>query len=274
MSTVNHPPDSAPEEVQWRRYSRTCGRSLLVPLLLITLGVIFLLAAYHVIPAHSAWQFFWPFIFIYLGVGMLGRGRAGMGAIFIVVGVALIGAPMGWWQFDSAKLWPLILILIGIAMLTGGWESRRWRYERWHARRYGRGRWSAPEADASGAASSAAAGAPPDASARIDALAFFGGFQRRITAQNFVGGRVTAIMGGFQLDLRRAQIAADTAVLDLTAILGGGEIIVPTSWIIDNQAQGLLGGYSDETHQDPPQPGAKRLIIQGVSVFGGVAIKN
>ncbi len=274
MGTVNNPPDSAPEQVQWRRYSRTCGRGLLAPLLLITLGVIFLLSEYHIIPAHRAWEFFWPFIFIYLGVGMLGRGRSGMGAIFVVLGVALIGAPLGWWHYHAAKLWPVILILVGIAMLTGGWESRRWRYERWQARRYDRGRWSGPDAAAPGDASSPAGGAPPDASAKIDAVAFLGGFQRKVTAQAFVGGRITALLGGFQLDLRRAQIAGDAAVLDITSIFGGGEILVPTAWIIDNQAQGLLGGYSDETHQDPPLPGAKRLIIQGVSLFGGVAIKN
>ena len=129
MGTVNDLPDAAPatpDDAAWRRRSRSCGRGLFVPLLLITLGVVFLLGQYHIIPARRAWEFFWPFIFIFLGVSMLGRRRTGMGAIFVAVGVALVGAPMGWWHIDVAHLWPFILILVGVAMLTGGWPDRRY----------------------------------------------------------------------------------------------------------------------------------------------------
>ena len=269
MGTVNDSPNATPGDAGWRPRRYICGRSLFVPLLLITMGVVFLLSQYHFIAAHRAWEFIWPFVFIFFGVNLLGRGRSGLGAVFVVLGVAMIGAPLGLWHYDLSRLWPVILILLGISMLTGGWERRRY----WRERRYRRwrdGDWQSFSAAAPGSA----AGGSGDDAGKLDADAVLGGFQRRIAAQNFSGGRINAVMGGFQLDLRQAQIAGETAVLDIAAVFGGGEITVPTSWIIDMRGQGLFGGYSDETHQDPPAPGSKRLIIQGTTFFGGVVVKN
>ncbi len=85
---------------------------------------------------------------------------------------------------------------------------------------------------------------------------------------------MVAFFGGFNLDLTHANIAGDTAVLELEALFGGGEVRVPENWVIDLQGHALLGGFSDETHQHPPATGAQRLVVQGTAVFGGVVIKN
>jgi hypothetical protein len=37
---------------------------------------------------------------------------------------------------------------------------------------------------------------------------------------------------------------------------------------------GIFGGYSDKTIHPPSDPPAKKLIIRGVAVFGGMEIKN
>lgn len=257
-----------------RRYG--CGgRGLFAPLLLIALGVIFLLDQFHVSQAGSVFAYFWPVIIILFGVEMLsGRpsnDRLVCGLLAVGVGVAWVMENLGYWSFDVARLWPLVLICVGLMLLfrSGnrttigifGVGGRRYR------RRWGYDGGDTPSAGGSG-------GPTPGNEATLDGVAVLGGVQRRITAQDFRGGRVVAFFGGFNLDLTRANIAGDAAVLDLSALFGGGEVRVPDTWIIDMQGQALLGGYSDETHQQAPAPGAKRLIVQGTAVFGGVVIKN
>lgn len=109
----------------------------------------------------------------------------------------------------------------------------------------------------------------------FDYMAIFGGIKQRVTVKNFRGGRLTALFGGFEVDLTRADIEGPTAVIDASALLGGGEIRVPPGWLIEIQGIAILGGYSDETHQEIADPAtAKRLVVKGIAALGGVVIKN
>jgi len=109
----------------------------------------------------------------------------------------------------------------------------------------------------------------------FDYMAIFGAIKQRVTVKNFRGGRLTAFFGGFEVDLTRAEIEGPAAVIDASALLGGGEIRVPPTWLIEIQGLAILGGYTDETHQEISDPAtAKRLIVKGVAVLGGVVIKN
>lgn len=109
----------------------------------------------------------------------------------------------------------------------------------------------------------------------FDYMAIFGGTKQRVTIKNFRGGRLTAVFGGFEVDLTRADIDGQVAIIDASALFGGGEIRVPPTWIIDVQGIAILGGFTDETHQDIADPAtAKRLIVKGLAALGGVVIKN
>lgn len=109
----------------------------------------------------------------------------------------------------------------------------------------------------------------------FDYMAIFGAIKQRVTVKNFRGGRLTAFFGGFEVDLTRADIDGPTAVIDASALLGGGEIRVPPGWLIEIQGIAILGGYTDETHQEISDPAtAKRLIVKGIAALGGVVIKN
>lgn len=240
-----------------RDWYRCCGRGLFVPLLLIGLGTVFLLDQYHVLAVNRAFDYFWPLVFICYGVDVLawhpGRRRALWGVIAIAVGAALILKNLGYWSFDIARLWPVILIFFGLSLLFRG--PRRLR----RPRSFGAARFAAESSSGE---------------SQLEGTAVLGGIQRRITAQDFRGGALTAFFGGFNVDLTQANIAGEAAVLELSALFGGGEIRVPTAWIIDIQGHAFLGAYTDETRQTPPAAAAKRLIIQGTAIFGGVVIKN
>ncbi len=54
--------------------------------------------------------------------------------------------------------------------------------------------------------------------------------ERNITAKNFKSGSLSAIFGGFEIDLTRAEIEGDEAVIYAEAFFGGGEIRIPETW--------------------------------------------
>lgn len=111
--------------------------------------------------------------------------------------------------------------------------------------------------------------------AEFDYVAIFGGVKQRIAVKNFRGGRLFAICGGWDIDLTRCDIEGQTAVIEANALMGGGEIRVPDSWIVEIRGVPLFGGYSDETHQMISDSAtAKRLLIKGIACMGGVVIKN
>ena len=102
------------------------------------------------------------------------------------------------------------------------------------------------------------------------------GGKRVINDQNFRGAKYDAVFGGFEIDLRRANILEDEAVLDLNAVFGGIEVRVPESWSVVVKGAGVFGAFQDSTHQPDPRiyPAPKRLIVRGGAVFGGVELKN
>jgi predicted membrane protein len=87
-----------------------------------------------------------------------------------------------------------------------------------------------------------------DSSDFIHATVILVGLNRKCPSQQFRGGDLTAIMGGGKIDLRDAQIQGGEAVLDIFTLMGGLEILVPPSWIVEPRFTPILGGFSDRTN--------------------------
>ena len=78
-----------------------------------------------------------------------------------------------------------------------------------------------------------------------------------------------------KVNLRRAEITADTVIVNVTAIFGGLEFEVPEHWQVINEVVGIFGATDDQTVQPSPDTaGVKRLVLRGAAIFGGVCIKN
>ena len=83
-------------------------------------------------------------------------------------------------------------------------------------------------------------------------------------------------MGGFQIDLRQADMEGDTATIEAMSFMGGGEIKVPDEWLVSMEGISLFGAFVDETDQQPHTVTGtqKKLIMKGASLFGGIVVKN
>ena len=113
-------------------------------------------------------------------------------------------------------------------------------------------------------------------------FAIWSSVRRTSAASPFRGGDITAIMGGGQLDLRLATIPqGEEAILDIVAVMGGVEILVPSTWEVSTPIMPFMGGVEDKRF--PPLPtdpnaGRKdnggRLVLRGLVMMGGVHIKS
>ena len=294
-----------------RRMMRHGGPpGVFIGLVLLCIGVIFLLDQQGIFPAREIFHFFWPGVLIFFGMMSLLSGRHThswfWGSLLLVVGAILLGDDLGYLHIPIGTLWPLILIAFGLWLLllaTGTISSRRdaHRWEEWHDpddwKDWGdwhkwqnwqakSGAWfnaaGSPGMTGTSPSGSGAASTPPPGTAYVDdsdsefsRTVIFSGFKMRVLSQHFKYGKAGVVLGGFHIDLTRADMD-DTAIIHIEAVFGGGEIRIPENWKVVIEGGAIGGAFVDETFYHPADPSVpvKRLIVRGTVAFGGVVIKN
>ncbi len=233
------------------RTSPRISIQVVLGLIVIILGTSLLLDNLYIIDAGDILRY-WPALLVIYGVWRLATcltasGRI-WGLLWLLVGSILLLGKLYIIHVSIWDLWPLILVLIGASMLFGTMRRQR--------------------QFAVGTGLSSA-----DSNATISATAILGAFKRSNDSQDFRGGEATAIMGGCEIDLRRASIKENDAILDVFAFWGGIEVRVPEDWTVVLEGVPVLGGFEDKTRPTKGE-GRKRLIVKGYAVMGGVEIKN
>jgi hypothetical protein len=102
--------------------------------------------------------------------------------------------------------------------------------------------------------------------------AFLSGATNKSNSKDYKGGKVTAILGGSELDLRKAAIK-QSATIEVLAVMGGIEIRVPEGWDVRASVTPILGGTDNKTAV-PSNSKAPVLNVVGTVMMGGVDIKN
>jgi hypothetical protein len=228
--------------------SKSLSSQVFVGAVVVGLGLLFLLDNLNIIDFHRAARF-WPVVLILFGISRFIDTRAPngrlVGAVLIGVGAILTLGRLGYVYFSWRTVWPLMLILLGGAVIYRAIAGQRERAETV----------SLKDGDDS----------------VVDVTAILGGFERRVTTPHFRGGEVTAIMGGCQLDMRGSSIEGE-AVLNVFAAMGGISIKVPPDWAVILHGTPILGGFEEKTIAPADQ--SKRLVIKGYAVMGGVEVRN
>ena len=229
--------------------SRGVTSQVVLGVLVIAMGLLFLLDNFGIVDMHRAFSF-WPMVFVIVGAVKLcdtqSRGGALLGGALAGVGILMMLDRMDVIDFSWNAIWPLALIGLGIYLVSKAWRGRP------------------------GALHGVAAdGAMPDD--LLDITAILAGFERRVASQAFRGGEVTAVMGGCTLDMRGAAIQ-DEAVINVFAFWGGVTIKCPPDWAIVLQGTPILGAFEEKTVAPPAN--ARRLVIRGYAIMGGVEVRN
>jgi Domain of unknown function (DUF5668) len=244
------------QEYNRRPYSRgSYEHARWIPaLILIAIGAAFLLNNLQIVPFYELLRY-WPVVLIAFGLFWLVDSSEAnqriIGGVLIVVGALLLAGTLGFFYLSWNTLWPLLLIAAGLLMLV-----QRLSFNFGHP-------FDTQSSDG------------PISDQWLHEFAIFSGGKRRVRGE-FKGGKLDCVFGGFEINLRQATMSADSAVLEINAVLGGAEVKIPESWEVVMKGVGVFGGYGDETsHPNVSEyPNPKRLILKGAAVFGGVNVKN
>lgn len=231
------------------RARSNASSQVVIGLLVVAFGVLFLLDNLNIIYLRHV-IFFWPLAFVMSGlVALCSDGpRSGRisGIVLIAIGLAMTLNRLGYWYIGWRTFWPLVMIGLGGLILY---------------RTVGGGRSVRPVLAKDGVS----------AENLVDITAILGGFERRVSAPDFRGGEITAIMGGCALDLREAVITTE-AVINVFAIWGGITIKVPPDWTVILNGTPVMGGFTEKTARPPDN--RKRLVVTGYAIMGGVEVRN
>jgi hypothetical protein len=210
---------------------------------LIVLGIVLTLGQAGLFHLEGLGRF-WPLLLI--GVGMvkvrqpLEDGQRAVGvALLFAGGLLLLINILSW-----GRAWPLLFVLVGALLL---WQALQ----------------------KPGLAEPA-----PSESSYLSELALMGGAKRSPRMAEFRGGYITAVMGGVDLDLRKARMGPSPAVLDVVAFWGGIELKVPAGWSVEGKVLPIMGAFEDKTQVLVESAAAPRLIVRGYAIMGGVVIGN
>jgi len=83
-----------------------------------------------------------------------------------------------------------------------------------------------------------------------------------------------AVMGGCDLDLRRAEIEGPEVVITAVAFWGGINITVPEGIDVELEGFSFMGGRSIKLRDVALVPGSPRIRVRGFAVMGGVDVRS
>lgn len=227
---------------------------IIAGILLILIGLFSISGNFFGLPFHfTHYIFSLPGLLMIIGIVVLINHNDSF------LGVTLVGAGGLWFlsrysdipiKYYFFEYWPVLLILLGISLILkrNGYKEKIAEFT------------DTTKLDLD----------------YIDDVSIFSGGRKTINSQEFKGGKVTVIFGGSDIDLHEANLAEGTNFLNITAIFGGIDIIVPRDWKVITNVTSLFGGVDDKRIINPNQvyESNKVLIIKGLVLFGGCELKN
>lgn len=244
--------------------SASSARSVL-GMFLLGIGSIMLLNRLGLDDIFPHWLFSWPMILIIIGIytGIRHEFRNTGSYIMIFIGIIFLIDKMDVGMDVGNLFWPAILIAFGVRMILGqGYKTKYFRDNlEWDKRQSDNPDEPLPPFDS-------------PSEDYMNSSSIFGGVKKNIVSKNFRGGDIVNFMGGAQINLSQADING-RVVLDVTQVFGGTKIIVPAHWQVDHQMTSIFGGVEDKRQIQPDVINPdKVLIIKGISMFGGIDIRN
>lgn len=235
--------------------------------ILIVLGVILILERLNLIPESVADMLIsWQMLLVGIGVLSLIGGNRTSGIILMVIGGTFMIPELITVPHEIRRIyWPLILVVIGIAILLRQRDNQKQISFNEPVNP------NAPNDIPFNPSASAAS------MNTFDDFVIFGGREIFVNAQALIGGKATSIFGGIEFDLRKANMQPGGAVIDCVSVFGGCGFKIPMDWNVRNEVTTIFGAFTDkrgETYSDRYYDPSKTLVIKGVSIFGGIEVKH
>src|SRR5664279_825253 len=236
---------------------RSSNKRFIFGIILIVFGVILILERLEILPDSMVSMLLsWQMLLIGIGVLSLIGGNRKAGTILIVVGGFFMIPELITVPHEIRRIyWPLIFVALGIAILLRQRDRSKFTFGQ-----------NPPPPD------------PNDHSINtFDDFVIFGGREIFISSPALAGGKATSIFGGIEFDLRKANLQPGGAVIDCVSIFGGCGFKIPMDWNVRNEVTTIFGAFTDkrgDTYSDRYYDPSKTIVIKGISMFGGVEVKQ
>ena len=216
-----------------------------------------------------SWLFTWQVLLIGIGlfIGIRKRFSDFSWLVPVIIGSIFLVADY-YPEFELRRYTlPIILILIGLSFVL---RPKRSRFGNCN----GMGRnWGEKYQQENIVSHDSAATASSSSDEYLDVTSVLGGTKKTIFSKDFKGGEVTSFLGGTELNLSQADIKG-RVVLELTQILGGTKLILPSHWDVKPELVSVFGGIEDKRQLTAVIDPTKVLVLKGTSVFGGIEIRS
>lgn len=235
-------------------------RQIIFGLILVGLGAAWLLNNVGVISVSIGYivRTYWPVVFLIWGLDLLIEGTRRTGSsrtagftnagILLVIGLLFLSRTTGFFYFNWSIMWRSLLPIILILI---GWNL-------------------------------VSSGTFPGGRH----WAILSGVERKQRGWRMESGSFGAVMGSVEIDATVADIPEGETRLDLFALMGGVELIVPADVTVECRGTAVLGGIEFFREDaggivatiDSTCPGAtgstKRLVITARAILGAVDIRR
>ena len=242
---------------------------------LFLLGAGSLLLAKKLGVAIPHWMLTWEFFLIALGVFIGFKHNFKNKSWFILI---IIG---GFFLLENQMpeiglreyFWPIAIIGLGLLfLLKPKREHGRWSREKWQDRcneKYG---WQ-KNVEGNNIIMGEHISASDNDTFYIRSV--FSGVQKRILSKNFKSGKISCVFGGAEIDFMQADIQG-RAELRMDEVFGGVKLLVPQSWTVKNEIDGIFHGVEDKrnAYGSVVTDENKVLVLCGSAVFAGIEIKS
>ncbi len=236
-------------------------------ILVVIVGVLLLLMALDVLPIDGIGELllYIPSLFILMGLYQLvvNKFKRAAGPIFTIA-VATVFQLLLLDVLKWAYVWPIAIILIGVAIIAGGagyHGKRKRRRERKKQRERQRSKTAETRTSTEG---------------DLDISVTMSEANERNRSGEFKGGEIACVMGTVKLDLSEAEIAEPPARIHVDIVMGGLEIVVPDHWIVQNDTARTMGEVENNTasRKSAAPDGGATLILTGSVVMGHATIES
>ena len=235
-------------------------------IIVVVVGVLLLLMALDLVAIDGIGELllYVPSLFILWGLYLLvaQRFKRASGPIVMIAIAAVVQLML----LDVLKwdyVWPIAIILIGVAIIAGGagyHGRRRRRRERQRRREHHHAK---PDGHSSG-------------EDYLYISVTMSEADERNRSKEFRGGEIACVMGSVKLDLTEAEIAAPPAHIHVDIVMGGLEILVPEHWIVQNDVARTMGDVDNTTatRQGATTDDGATLILSGSVTMGHAIIQS
>ena len=105
-------------------------------------------------------------------------------------------------------------------------------------------------------------------------VAVMGGTERKSRWRVPERLNAVAVMGGVELDLRRAELTSNDVEILAVAVMGGVEIVVPEGVEVEVSGIALMGAKEERIPDAPVPPRAPRIHVRAFALMGAVEVRS